>query len=702
MSKVCALFLFLFLRTIIYSDPYTSQNLIADLLLVQEINEKVYDIMPVTHNLLLQGGYIAMPSARVNSEGNCAFGYAFLPPYSIYSARLQCTPYLEVTGSYRLFRGIPDLQLSAYGFGDFSDKGVNFKVVLLHPEDSDYELPGLAFGMDDFLGTRAFRSSYVVLTKVWNQLNLEVSLGYGEERLNGFFAGALWMPFRKSLNKALEGVTLLAEYDATDYKNKKREPHPKGRQQFSPLNFGAQWKVYNVLEASINYVRGYAWAFSGSFQCDFGKEEGLFPKMHEPPLYQLPTHYAPIFSEELLKAFQEQGYKLLEVERTHDVHCHEVLKIRIKNCCWRTQKDQFCRIAHVLASLVPKEIELVVVIFDCIGMDIQEISFPMPIVRQWFNSFLSTYEMQILSPLKDVGSKVCLEEPSFFHQDRLLCDVDIAPKIITFFGSATGKFKYLVGVNLGLSGFLKDRIYYSLLIGYSGYTTLHDVGDIDKINPSQIINVRTDYVNYIRDEKFYIDEAFLQKNISFGGGHFAMISGGLFEVMYGGLAAEWLYYPVNLPFAVGLEMAYLKKRTYDGFGFTNTMRKCDGFIPTYVHFNGYQYFADFYYTSSALDLDFKIKVGKFLAHDFGARYEINKYFSSGLEVYLWYTRTNGHDVVNRQIYYDKGVGFSLPLDFFLTKSCYRRFGYGMSAWLRDVGAIASTGVPLYRTIGYER
>ena len=44
----------------------------------------------------------------------------------------------------------------------------------------------------------------------------------------------------------------------------------------------------------------------------------------------------------------------------------------------------------------------------------------------------------------------------------------------------------------------------------------------------------------------------------------------------------------------------------------------------------------------------------------------------------------------------------MPLDIFLTCSSKTRFGYEMSAWLRDVGYRTPAGERLYNMIYYER
>lgn len=143
-----------------WTAPTASGNLFDDLLIVDYWNRRINDRMPIFFNHLLQGGYLNMPSARMGQEGEIGAGFSYVPPYHTYNLRFQVLDRLEISGNYRVFRGIRDPILSPYGFGDLSDKGANVKFAILKPEDSDYSLPGLAFGLEDFMGTSAFKARY--------------------------------------------------------------------------------------------------------------------------------------------------------------------------------------------------------------------------------------------------------------------------------------------------------------------------------------------------------------------------------------------------------------------------------------------------------------------------------------------------------------------------------------------------------------
>lgn len=199
-----------------------------------------------------------------------------------------------------------------------------------------------------------------------------------------------------------------------------------------------------------------------------------------------------------------------------------------------------------------------------------------------------------------------------------------------------------------------------------------------------------------------MEQAFFQKTWNLGKGWFYRLAGGYFEPAYGGGATELLYYPVGSNWAVGLEFATVMKRDYHGVKFTRKVREFRDGELKYVPFVGIQYFLDLYYDFKPLNMDLLVTAGQFLAKDKGARFEVGRYFKSGLRFALWYTWTNGHDHVNGHTYYDKGFIFSLPLDMFMKQSSRTYLTYAMSAWLRDVGARAATGKQLYWTLEKER
>lgn len=666
--------------------------------------------MPVQYNHLLQGGYINMPSARMGSEGEIALGYSWVPPYHNWNLRCQVLNQLEFTANYRVFNGIDDPVLSQLGFGDFSDKGANLKIALITPEDSDYQLPGVAVGTDDFLGTRSFKSRYIVATQVFLKQNIEASLGWGEWRIRGFFGGISWMPFRRTGFGLLEGLTLNAEYDAIPYKSKKREPHPDGRIKNFPVNVGVKYQLWNHFDFSASYIRGDDFAFSASAQYNFGQSKGFVPKTDDPLPYRAPVVTEPLgpyrpesaMMQDLIFAFDKQGIDLMESWLFYNDCGEKVLRLSIYNNNYRFEYELRDRLNHLLAYLIPEDIQAVNVVILSEGFPIQEYHYSMPFVRRYGRKCMCGHELKILTPMCEVSYPHVTRGCQLFKQNSRIISYSLLPDFRSYFGSSKGKFKYTLGLSFGFDGYLPSETYYCFRMSSLIFSDIDYIRGVDRLNPSQIINVRTDLPLYLKKRGLVFPELYLRKIWNLGKGWFSRVTAGYFEREYAGLATELLYYPINGCWAFGLEGALLKKRTVTGLGLTDKIRKLHGFKASYQRFIGSQYFANLYYDWKDINMEFRIKGGQFLARDFGLRYEVSRYFESGMRLTMWYTQTNGHDKINGETYYDKGVMISLPLDMLYTCSSRKRWNYGMSAWLRDVGVTANTGGELYYLINDQR
>lgn len=690
------------------SDPQS--RLLRDLLIVNYWNARLNEKFPVSYNHLLQGGYFSMPSARMGQEGEIAIGYGYVPPYILYNARFQLANFLEITGNYRVFKGVEDPVLTYHGFGDFSDKGANIKLSIFSPEDTHYTLPGLAIGLEDFIGTKAFQAYYIVLTQVFLKQNLEFTIGFGANRIHQWFGGMIWMPFRQTEWKFLKPLTIALEYDAIPYKDESIERHPKGRIKTTPWQLGLKYRAFDFIDLSLCYIRGDKWAFTASTFYNFGTSKGLMPKLGDPLPYKSPVDFQPIgefrpadmMIQEFAYAFINQGIYLSEAWLCDECG-RRALRLRISNLIYRDEYHMRIRLNALLSSLVPDNIDVVIVQIDATCLPIQELRYEAAFLRLFKQQDIGNYELNLLTPYREASWPNIYTSKLIFKQDLDWWNVEAVPKIQTMFGSASGKFKYALGISVNFNGFLFNNIFYTITLGYYFTSYLKTVTDVDRLNPSQIINVRTDVVKYYKQTGVTVDEAYLEKFWNWGKGWYTRISLGIFETEYGGVGAEWLYYPVNSDWAIGMDYAIVKKRSYDQpFDFTSYARKLHGLKVHWVKFLGTHYFLNLYYNWRCTNLDFRVSIGKFLADDFGVQTEISRYFQSGLRLGFWYTYTNAHDVINNSVYHDKGFFISVPLDIFYWNTSRTRWGYGMSAWLRDVGVSAFTGNRLYDLINQER
>jgi len=693
---------------ICYHD--SSYQLYKDLQTVEKIDKKITDDLALISNYLMQGGYFNMPSARMPKSGDFGLGIAYLPPYRVISINCQYFSRIELTANYWIYHGIYEQTFGKEGFGYDAERAANIKIALLKKEDGIGYLPEISVGMNDFLGSQRFHSKYIVATKEFLDYLFEISMGYGTGRIKGFFCGIGISPFHNFASPFKE-LTIIAEYDANNYKHHSPE-HPCGREVTTPLNVGFQYKIYDVFRLSASSVRGKDFAACVSLNYNFGETKGFFHKYHDPLPYTTPKNSTPLdenrkneeFAQELAYAFKEQGFDLYEVFLRLDDRNRKQIWMRIVNFKYRTETIVRDRVIHILQSLLPCDIYATEVVIESETLACQEYFFLREDLKKHAEEKISDYELELLSPLKEASSYPSTFDASLLYKKtRKVWTATLMPSLHTYFGSTKGKLKYDAGILGGLNGYIFSDIFYSLQASYIFIANNTDVGDKDRYNPSQMLNVRTDTVRYYQASAFHLEEAYLQKCFNLSHGLYTSFSIGYYEIAYTGCNLEFLYYPVSCNWAVGCEIAPLWKRDYSGIGINHTIRKLHGITPEYVHYKVLcQYFLNIYYIFDPLSLEFKISAGQFLARDKGVRFEMTRHFNSGLDIGVWVTVTNGRDTIGGRSYFDKGFFLSIPFDFFLTKSSKTRINYAMSAWLRDVGAKVTPGRPLYPIVYDER
>jgi hypothetical protein len=686
-----------------------ASRLFRDLEIVGQIDQKINDRLPLIVNYQLQGGYFTMPSARTYEAGMLGFSFAYVPPYHIWSLGFQFFDHIETTGNYWVFQGVPEQNFGHRGFGDDAERAANIKLILLRQKDGFPFLPDFAVGWNDFFGSCRFSSFYAVATKEFLKYNFEATLGWGNGRIQGFYGGLAWSPFRQ-ISTLLKNLSLVAEYDANNYKRHSSE-HPGGRNIKSRINAGLQLSLGDLFRLSASSIRGENWAASLAMNYNLGSSKGLFPKIYDSAPYSAPVDTQPLgilrtrqeFAHELAYAFKEQGFDLYNLYLIPKEDGKDLLWMKVVNVRYREEAEVRSRIEHILASLVPSNILSVTAVVEADGVPVQEYRFRLQDLKRYHEGKLGEAEFRVIAPTEEATSKPKIYDAALLYQRRkAIWMLTFRPWLRTFLGSSTGKFKYEVGFGLGPEGYLFDEIYYCLWGTYTINSSTTHVGDRDILNPSPLINVRTDTILYNKSTSFHIDQAFVQKSWNLGSGWFTRLALGYFETAYTGVALEALYYPVHFNWAIGFEASTLLKRNYYGLGAQRKIRKLTSDGAIFVPYTGLQYYLDFYYQYRPYSLDFKISAGQFLARDKGIRIEGGRTFLSGLRVGLWYTLTNANDRVNDQRYYDKGFSITLPLDVFMNKTSRTRIGYAMSAWLRDCGARAATGKPLYPTLYWER
>lgn len=709
LSSPCFAFLLLFLATALEgrAKEENLSHLFSDLQIVEAINKRENASLPYHYNYMFMGGYYNMPSARMNQDGMTAGGFSYIPPYRNYGVTLQFLKRLELGINYRVYIGISDPIMGEMGFGDISDRGAHAKFSLIHKDDGFPSFfPEIAVGAEDFLGTKRFHSLYVVATSSLLSPHLEMSFGWGKGRIKGFFGGVSWSPFRDSSLPILPSLSLMAEWDAIDYENFAEE-HPRGRDVRSRVNVGLSFSLFDHLQATVSTLRGKEIAASVTLYSNLGTSPGFFHKVDNPPFYSSPVNREPLgelrrekeLAQELVSACFEQGLNVYQITLKN----HRELWIQLLNVRYRKREVLKERIQRILSALIPENISRTIVTVEADGIPSHCYIFRTTDLLDYRTKKIGQAQFDVLSPMHNpLPFPTRYEGVDLYKRKKRVGTFTIHPRLLTFFGSSTGKFKYSFGVLSSLEGYLWDQVYYKIHAAYHILSSIDDLKAQDLINPSLLLQVRSDTIRYFQKQTFSLETGYMQKGFSWAQGWYGRFSLGYFEPAYGGAAFECLYYPVSQNWAIGIEGAGLLKRKYKGLGFATTISQFNGTTCDQVPFIGWQYFLDLYYRFRPLDLLFKVSVGQFLARDFGAHFEVAREFPSGFRFSIWYDWTTAIDIVNGKRYQNKGIAFSIPLDFFLRKSSRSKIGYALSVWLRDTGARARTGKRLYGTLEEER
>ena len=699
--RVCIL-LSIFGSVLLAQEPI--DELFETLKKVKEIDRKDEETLPIIYNANMVVGYQSTPSARVAPSGTVYIGANYLPPYYTFGANLQLYQPIELALNYRVFNNRPEENFGYQGFGDDADRMAHVKFAFSFPNLENFNLPDVAVGFDDFYGSRRFYSLYVVGTQLIEPWSLELSGGWGKGRMKGFFGAVAWSPWRMSDTFFLKDFSFFAEYDPIDYANHPDE-HPEGREVKSRVNVGVSWDILNAIQLKVSTLRGNDWSASAGLHYNFGESKGWLPKVKDPLIYSSPVDHEPIgphrnekeVAYQIVSALGKQGLNVTRVYLEKD----KVLTIQLINLRYFKSKDARLRIQSVLASLIPENIEKVIVLLEEGSLVAQSYVFYQKELVDYQKGELNDEQMKVLSPPVSVKPTE-YDAALLFKRNKPVWSLLARPRLLSFFGSTSGKYKYALGLIGGPQGYLFDSIYYKMQLAYNIASSHQKVGDIDVYNPSQLLNVRSDSINYYKSKSVTLEKAYLQSAGNLGKGWYGRVAAGYFEPAYAGVGTEALFYPVGSNWALGFEAACVMKRQYEGLGFQYKVRKLDGMTPVYVPFVGFQAFIDYYYDFKPLSLDFKVQMGQFLARDRGVKLTVSRYFESGFRVSLWYAATDANDTINHKVYHDKGIAFSIPFDFFLQKSSRAQVGYGMSFWQRDSGAQAATGKPLYPILNGAR
>lgn len=654
-----------------------------------------------------QTGMVNMPNARIAEDGVLRFGLSQFDPYTTFWSSLSMFPRLELGARYT---SIEDTVALSSNYGTFKDKAFDAKLLLLN--ETQY-LPALSIGTQDFLGTRVFDADFITLSKRFGEFDL--SLGYGRNRIDGYFGGIEYRP------KWAKGFDFSYEYDAVDYRNDRFSSlsGANDRRGGSTASIGYR---YGWLGASVAYQRGGNYGANVYVSIPLMQRE-FIPKLHEPAPFTEKTKRItaqewdanPIFREDLVNALEVQGFRNVQL-----LLVGNQLEIGLAHRRISLIGRSVGRAVRTALLMGPSDASSIrVTYFTLTDLALVTYHFhDLPLLARFFEGkatygeLLQGLTVSYASPetAQDLFSAPVIEREneqkkppvtnninrlqwvpneeghaiSLRREDESLGRIRIIPfNMGIYFNDANGAFRYETFALAKYLRYLRRGLFFDSSVRLR---LLEDVSRVTDTSNSTLPHVRTDIGDYKRDSNFKLNNLLLNQYLHLRPRVYARLSLGYYEEMYGGAGGQVLYFPKQFPWAVDLSVDYLKQRSTVGdFGF----RKYE--TTTAI--------AALHYRLPKQGLTFTLRGGRFLAKDVGLRYEFRRRFRSGVRIGAWYTVTDGEDITSPgspdDPYRDKGIFVSIPLGSMLTKDTRATARFAISPWTRDVGQMVKSPGDLY-------
>jgi len=655
-------------------------------------------------NMMGQTGLINAPDSRIDDEGSWRFGYSRLKPYSALWTSVSLLPRLEVSARYTQIQGVAAFaNRSDANYGDYKDKAFDAKFVVVR--ESSW-IPQVTLGSQDYFGTKLFTSNFVILGKRFYDFDL--SLGYGNKRIDGAFGG---IAYRPGWAKAW---ALLVEYDGIDYKSdlhaQRSEALNRHHQSTLAVNYQWGWLgaqlAYQARQVGIN-----AHVTVPLMQPQF------IQKIDEPAPYHEQATRASLDEWQQTPQPRQTLYRALRTQGFTNIRIHlqdRQLQIAFSSPRISLVGRSVGRVARTALAMAPQSIESILIHYYSLS--------DLPIVSYQFNSvenldrffrgqltygqLLESLTVSYISP-PDVtaieqSSAIKISTPdqekgiqlvknrdgqwlSLRQSDESLSRFFFTPlQIGIFFNDPSGAYKYDWFARANYQKQLAPRLFFNAALRA---TILENVSDVQQASNSELPHVRTDVADYKRDRGIKIDSLLMNKYLQLSTRLYARASFGIYEEMFAGAGGQILYLPREQNWALDLQSDWLRQRDVKGgFGFR-----------------------DYHSQSSLLNLHYRLpkqgvtltgRTGQFLAKDRGVRLEFARRFRSGFQIGAWYTKTDGNDITGPgspgHPYFDKGIFIQIPLNTMLTMDSRAVPLASLSPWTRDVGQMVHSPGDLYR------
>ena len=661
----------------------------------------------MTRSLNINGttGIIDMPSGDAQNDAAFTFSVAHVGPMTRSTISFQFSERLSASFRFNTWREWNEL----FPLDDAKqfDRSIDLRYQIL--QESQY-LPALTIGLIDLAGQGLTSSEYVAATKTfgdrlkvtaglgWGRLGTQGSIGqpfgprpplssddYGIPHTDQWFRGDA-APFAGVEFKLNDRWTFKGEYSSDAYL---LEDDERGLIDVrSPFNFGfeyqkgpnARYGIYSMYGSEVGLVfhlvldpknRATGGVMGAApVAVDARPSRAADPEAYDGGWVTQPDA-GPLLTKNLAKRLAVDGIAIEDFAYTATT-----VQVRIRNNRIDAGAQAIGRTARALSHVMPASVEVfeIVPVVNGVGVskvtirrsDLEELEFaadnaallrdrvtfsdagPVPGNALGDDGLYPKFRwslkpaLRMLEPLKgDIGG-------------RLSASYDLAPGLV-------------------LSGSIYGRL-------------LGNTDDATGPSSSVLPHVRSDGGLYATNGDLALERLTMAWFSRPGENLYGRVTVGYLERMHAGVSGELLWKPVESRLALGVELNYSKQRNTDGmFGFD----EYDYDIVT-GHLSAYYDFGDGYLG--------QLDVGRYLAGDVGATLSIDRVFVNGWRVGAFATITDVSAADFGEGGFDKGIRFSVPLNWALGNQSKNAFGATLRPSGGDGGARLDVDGRLYDSI----
>jgi hypothetical protein len=664
-------------------------------------------------------GLIDMPSGDQQSDGVLSVAKSQFGPVGRTTLTFQITP--KMSGSFRYssvkgwFNGDPGREI-VNDITSYFDRSFDLRYQIA--EEGRYT-PAITVGFQDIIGTGVQAGEYLAATKTFaDKIKVTAGLGWGrygsygsigapfgarpdvdfglggKPRFGQWFKGDV-APFAGIEWRVNKSWTLKAEYSSDAYTIEAGDYHTFDRN--SPFNYGIEYTTKKNLHLGLYSLYGSQVGFALNFGLDPHKSPSG-GSLGPGPLPVQSRAAAKSWGTNWLNDTSEQAAMRHDVQAIldHDgitiesiAFSENRVNLRIRNPKLDSAPQAIGRIARALAAVMPASVEIFQIVPMAQGVPLSTVTLrradleALEFAAGQDAAMLNSVQIQSAAAALPAGA---LQTEGLYPHFKWA----VAPYIATSLFDPGKPLQADIGLRLSaqydiapgmvISGALTKKLYAGIEAGtFASKSTIEPVR-----SQASLYSIQGDPAVEHLTFAWYTKPA---------PALFSRVTLGYLEQMYGGASAELLWQKVDKPYALGVEINYVKKRDYDQlFGF---LSGADEYSTVTGHVSAYYTFKNGFHT--------QIDVGRYLAGDMGATVSVSREFSNGIKIGAFATLT---DVAFKDFgegSFDKGIKIELPLAFLSGRPTQKSSLTVLRPITGDGGARLSVENRLYDTVrGYQK